>query len=82
MNLLEESECLSQKAQATVAFELKEEGYRLKDILVVIGISETTYHYHIKRWNKIDQNLLLKETIPSCFITSKSDMDPSKLRKS
>jgi len=50
-----------------VAFELKEEGYRLKDVLVVVGIPEATYHYHVKRWNKADQNLFLKETISELF---------------
>ncbi len=30
-----------------MAFELKKEGFRLKDILCVVEIPEATYHYHI-----------------------------------
>ncbi|WP_170032070.1 helix-turn-helix domain-containing protein [Alteribacillus bidgolensis] len=44
-----ESGCLPRKAQAKVAFELKEEGFRLKDILLVVGIPEATYHYHVRK---------------------------------
>ncbi|MGN8845240.1 hypothetical protein ACTNDN_20775 [Niallia sp. HCP3S3_B10] len=37
------------KAQAALAFELKEEGFRLKDVLVVVSIPEATYHYQARQ---------------------------------
>lgn len=40
--------CLPRKAQAALAFKLKEEGFRLKDVLKVVEIPEATYHYHIQ----------------------------------
>ena len=46
------SECPSRKAQAKLAFELKEEGFRLKDILLVVGIPEATYHLSCKKFWK------------------------------
>ncbi|WP_253275488.1 IS3 family transposase [Rossellomorea aquimaris] len=62
-----ESERLSRKAQTKMAFELKEEGFRLKDILIVVGIPEATYHYHVKNLGKEDPDKELKETITNLF---------------
>ncbi len=50
-----------------MAFELKEEGFRLKDILIVVGIPEATYHYHVKNLGKEDPDKELKETITNLF---------------
>ncbi|QKS70010.1 IS3 family transposase [Paenalkalicoccus suaedae] len=50
-----------------MAFELKEEGYRLKDILVIVGIPESTYHYHVKNFGKEDPDRELKEVITELF---------------
>ncbi|WP_208560828.1 IS3 family transposase [Marinilactibacillus kalidii] len=50
-----------------MAFELKEEGYKLKDVLVVIGIPEATYHYHMKYLNNKNDDLSLKELISKLF---------------
>jgi putative transposase len=49
-----------------MAFELKEEGFRLKDILFV-GIPEATYHYHVKSLGKEDPDTELKELIAHLF---------------
>ena len=38
---------LSRKAQAALSFELKE-NFQLKNVLQIVGIPESTYHYHIK----------------------------------
>lgn len=46
-----------------MAFELKEEGFRLKDIFLVVGIPEATYHYHVKNFGKEDLDTELKELI-------------------
>ncbi|WP_225742786.1 IS3 family transposase [Marinilactibacillus sp. Marseille-P9653] len=54
-----------------MAFELKKEGYRLKDIFKVVGIPEATYHYHIKRTGAEDYDLSLKEQITDIFYQSK-----------
>ncbi len=62
-----ESECLPRKAQTKLAFELKEEGFRLKDILLVVGIPEATYHYHVKNFGKEDSDAELKELIIHLF---------------
>jgi len=32
-----------------LAFELKEAGYRLKDILQLVNLPESTYHHHVKQ---------------------------------
>ncbi|WP_339227800.1 IS3 family transposase [Oceanobacillus sp. FSL K6-2867] len=50
-----------------MAFELKEEGFRLKDILYVIGIPEATYHYHVKSFGREDTDTELKELITRLF---------------
>ncbi|QGH34172.1 IS3 family transposase [Gracilibacillus salitolerans] len=50
-----------------MAFELKEEGFRLKDIFVVVGIPEATYHYHVKKMGKEDLDTELKELITHLF---------------
>src|SRR5699024_3841671 len=49
-----ESKCLSRKAQATLAFELQEEGFKLKDVLKQVGRPESTYHYHVAQFSKAD----------------------------
>lgn len=46
-----------------MAFELKQEGFQLKDILIVLGIPEATYHYHVKRFGKEDSETELKDLI-------------------
>src|SRR5699024_9899698 len=51
-----EPECLSRKAQASMAFQLQKEGFRLKDILVTVGIPEATYHYQVKTFGKVDKD--------------------------
>ncbi|MFA1822672.1 hypothetical protein ACDX78_21385 [Virgibacillus oceani] len=50
-----------------MAFELKEEGFRLKDIFLVVGILEATYHYHVKNFGKEDPYTELKELITDLF---------------
>jgi putative transposase len=50
-----------------MAFELKEEGFRLKDILFVVGIPEATYHYHVISFGKEDPDIKLKELIAHLF---------------
>ena len=50
-----------------MAFELKEEGYRLKDIFHVVDIPEATYHYHVKSFGKEDRDTELKELITHLF---------------
>ena len=61
------SECLPRKAQAKVAFELKEEGFRLKDILLVVAIPEATYHYHVNNLDREDTDTTLKNIIIDLF---------------
>lgn len=50
-----------------MAFELKEEGFRLKDIFLIVGIPEATYHYHVKNFEEEDPNTELKELISNLF---------------
>lgn len=50
-----------------MAFKLKEEGFRLKDIFHVVGIPEATYHYHVKKFGKEDPDTELKELITHQF---------------
>ncbi|RIW26459.1 IS3 family transposase [Bacillus salacetis] len=50
-----------------MAFALKEEGFRLKDIFLVVGIPEATYHYHVKNFVKEDPDTELKELITNLF---------------
>lgn len=50
-----------------MAFELKEEGFRLNDIFLVVGIPEATYHYHVKNFEKEDPDTELKELITHLF---------------
>ncbi|WP_394234439.1 IS3 family transposase [Niallia oryzisoli] len=60
------SERLSRKAQAAISFELKEK-FRLKDVLQVVGIPESTYHYQIKAMNKENPKQKLEDDIQSIF---------------
>ncbi|QBP40971.1 hypothetical protein [Paenisporosarcina antarctica] len=50
-----------------MAFELKEEGFRLKDVLKQVDIPEATYHYHINQMNNEDPNQEWKELISALF---------------
>lgn len=50
-----------------MAFELKQEGFQLKDIFIVVGIPEATYHYHVKRFGKEDSETELKDLIKEQF---------------
>ncbi|WP_239454517.1 IS3 family transposase [Mammaliicoccus sciuri] len=50
-----------------MAFELKEEGFKLKDILVKVGIPEATYHYHAKQLQKEDLDKGWKKKIIELF---------------
>ncbi|MFB9827807.1 IS3 family transposase, partial [Lederbergia wuyishanensis] len=57
---------LSRKAQTALSFELKEE-FRLKDVLRIVGIPESSYHYHVKQMKRENPNQELEETIHSIF---------------
>lgn len=50
-----------------MAVELKEEGFRLKDIFLVVRIPEATYHYHVKNFGKEDPDTELKKRITHLF---------------
>ncbi|AOV06868.1 transposase [Sporosarcina ureilytica] len=50
-----------------MAFELKEEGFKLKDVLLVVGIPEATYHYQIQQLKQADPDEELKEVILDLF---------------
>ncbi len=50
-----------------MAFELKEEGFKLKDVLRVVHIPESTYHYQIDRLSEEDPDRTLKEEIIKLF---------------
>lgn len=50
-----------------MAFELKEEGFRLKDIFLVVGIPEATYHYHVKNFGKENPDTEIKDLIIYLF---------------
>lgn len=50
-----------------MAFELKEEGFKLKDVLKVVNIPEATYHYHIQQLKKENPDKKWKEKISESF---------------
>ncbi|MEK4712393.1 IS3 family transposase [Sporosarcina sp. FSL K6-5500] len=50
-----------------MAFELKQEGFKLKDTLEIVDIPEATYHYHIKQLMKDDPDKEIKELITTLF---------------
>lgn len=50
-----------------MAFELKEEGFRLKDVLKQVDIPEATYHYHINQLNNEDLDQEWKTLILALF---------------
>lgn len=54
-----------------MAYELKKEGFKLKDVFLVVGIPEATYHYHLNRLKKIDSNQPMKEQIKQLFFQFK-----------
>ncbi|SEN93501.1 Transposase InsO and inactivated derivatives [Paenisporosarcina quisquiliarum] len=50
-----------------MAFELKEEGFRLKDVLKQVAIPEATYHYHINQMNNGEPDQEWKTLILALF---------------
>lgn len=50
-----------------MAFELKEERFRLKDVLKQVDIPEATYHYHINQMNNADPDQEWKTLILALF---------------
>lgn len=54
-----------------MAFELKEEGFKLKDVLKIVGIPEATYHYHVKKIQTEDPDKKWKEKIYDIFHENK-----------
>lgn len=52
-----------------MAFKLKEEGFRLKDIFLVVGIPEATYYYHLKNFRKEnpETEIEIKELLTDLF---------------
>jgi putative transposase len=50
-----------------MAYELKEEGFKLKDVLKVVDIPEATYHYHVQQLKKEDPDKEIKELIQGLF---------------
>lgn len=66
MSFSDGSERLSRKAQAALSFELKET-FKLKDVLLVVGIPESSYHYHIKMMNRTNPDCQLEEDIQTIF---------------
>ena len=50
-----------------MAFELKQEGFKLKDTLKTVDIPEATYHYHIKQLMKEDPDKEIKNLITALF---------------
>ncbi|MCV9885115.1 IS3 family transposase [Metabacillus halosaccharovorans] len=57
---------LSRKAQAALSFELKKK-FRLKDVLQIVDIPESSYHYHIKQMKEENPDQNLEECIQSIF---------------
>lgn len=54
-----------------MAFELKEEGFRLKYALKIVDIPEATYHYHVKQMQTEDPDKEWKEKIHDIFYKHK-----------
>lgn len=50
-----------------MAFELKQEGFKLKDVLKIVKTPEATYHYHVKKLKKKDPEKELKDCINELF---------------
>lgn len=50
-----------------MAFELKKEGFKLRNILEIVGIPEATYHYQVKKLKKEDPDKEWKEIIFELF---------------
>lgn len=57
---------LSRKVQAALSLELKEK-FRLKDVLKIVGIPESSYHYHVKRLKMTNPDQELEDEIQSIF---------------
>lgn len=64
-----------------MAYALKEEGFKLKDILSVVGIPSATYHYHAKQLGIADPDGALKELIQQLFFQFKERYGYKRLTK-
>lgn len=50
-----------------MAYELKQEGFKLNDVLQRVDIPESTYHYQVKQLNKEDKDSKWKRLITELF---------------
>lgn len=57
-----------------MAFELKGEGFKLKDALVVVGIPEATYHYHVQQFKTEDPDKELRKSFKLYLRSMKGNM--------
>lgn len=50
-----------------MAYELKQEGFKLKNVLFIVGIPEATYHYQVQQFGKEEPDQSLKAVIEKLF---------------
>lgn len=65
------SERPSRSQQTQIALDLSQQGFRLKDILWVIELPESSYYYHKQRLNQPNPDEKLEEEIQQIFYDSK-----------
>src|SRR5699024_8966847 len=57
--------------QAKIVYELNNAGFKLKDILIVTELPESTYHYHLSKKNEPSEDKGLEELIQEIFEENK-----------
>ncbi|MDN6194128.1 MAG: IS3 family transposase [Alkalibacterium sp.] len=61
----------SRKQQSKLVFEVTEEGFLLKDVLLVTDLPEATYHYHFSKKDEPNKEKELEDLILKIFKDSK-----------
>ena len=65
----------TQGEKAALVKELREERYRLNDLLDAIGLSRSTYYYELGRTDKVEErNAELSSEITAIFNENRKDM--------
>ncbi|MGO1476869.1 IS3 family transposase [Alkalibacterium gilvum] len=57
----------SRKEETRAAFAIVQEGFKLKDIIALIGLPEATYHYHVKRLYQENPDSFWEDLITKVF---------------
>ena len=57
----------TRRQQSKIVYELNQDGFKLRDILAVTQLPESTYHYHLSRKDQPNKDEPLERLIQAIF---------------